>query len=141
VEGYKVDARSECGFDVRGVTVQELPEDGTFVVALTEEPAGGGRLLMFQLGAAFDEQDVAQGHSTYCLCDEMGTTVYGGVTGCVLAGNLLTIRLDTEAATALRTGEECRLRLLVDARSVARVAEGLRKIFAGSHPAPPRLEL
>ena len=92
-----MDARSECGFEVRQVTVEELPEDGAFVVALAEEPDGGGRLLMFQLIAAFDEQDVAQGQSTYCLCDEMGATVYGGVKGCVLAGNLLTIRLDTGA--------------------------------------------
>jgi len=54
-----VDLGSDCSFDVRGVTVQELPEEDTFVVALTEEPGGDGRLLMFQLGtAAFDEQGV-----------------------------------------------------------------------------------
>ena len=136
-----MDILSEYSFEVRAVTVQKLPEDNTFVVALAEEPGGGGRLLMFQLGAAFDEQDVALGQDTYCLCDEMGTTVYGGVTSCVLAGNLLTIHLDTESATALRTGQECRLRLLVDSRSVERVAEGLRKIFVEAHPTLTRLEL
>jgi hypothetical protein len=54
---------------------------------------------------------------------------------------VLTLRLDTEAATTLGTVEECRLRLLVDAPSVERVAEGLGKIFAGAHPKPARLEL
>lgn len=137
-----MDAGSECGFDVRGVTVQELPEEDTFVVALTDEPDGGGRLLMFQLGtAAFDEQDVALGQDTYCLCDEIGTTVYGGVTSCVLAGDLLTIQLDDEAAAALGTDKECQLRLLVDAQSVQSVAEGLKKIFTSVHPMPARLEL
>jgi hypothetical protein len=142
VEGYKVDAGSDCSFDVRGVTVQELPEEDTFVVALTDEPDGDGRLLMFQLGtAAFDEQDVGLGQDTYCLCDEIGTTVYGGVTSCVLAGDLLTIQLDEEAATALGTAKECQLRLLVDARSVESVAQGLKKIFTSAHPTPARLEL
>jgi hypothetical protein len=137
-----VHARSNCSFDVRGVTVQELPEEETFVVALTDEPDGDGRLLIFQLGtAAFDGQDVGLGQDNYCLCDEIGTTVYGGVTSCVLAGDLLTFQFTDEAATALGTGKECQLRLLVDARSVESVAQGLKKIFASAHPTPARLEL
>ena len=44
-----MDAGSECSFDVREVTVQELPEEETFVVALTDEPDGDGRLLRFEI--------------------------------------------------------------------------------------------
>ncbi len=126
-----MNTNSECSFDVREVAVQESPDEDMFVVALAEEPGGEGRLLMFQLGLAFDEQDVALGQDTYCVCDERGATVYGGVTSWSLEDNLLTIRFNTKASTRLAIADECRLRLLVDSHSIDLVLEGLRRVLGG----------
>ncbi len=132
---------SGCSFGVRAVGVEDPSEDGVVIVGLAEYPDGDGQNLIFQLGLEFDEQDVALGMDTYCLSVETGATFYGGVTSCVLDGDLLTIGLDAEAAATLRTGEECRLRLMVPPESIALVAEVLRKVLTGGGATPTRLIL
>lgn len=126
---------------IRRVEVTEIIEDQVIVVALSEEQDGTGRVLLFQRALAFDEQDVAMGMDTYCLSDEEGTAVYGGVTSCILAQDVLTLRLAPEAAATLAMGSPCRLHLHVDPSAIGQLREGLRRVLMGGHSAPDTLLL
>lgn len=134
MDGGAMSAEPECGFDVRAVAEEELSMDGCLVVGLAEEKDGGGRSLLFQrwLGGdlAGDRQDRLLGMDTYCISNESGATVYGGVSSWGLEGDVLVLCLSTESAEALRLGRECRFRLLVDRQSIARLVEGLSRVLS-----------
>ena len=134
-------ASSECGFDVKTVAVEDIAEDNTLVVGLSEDQEGRGQTLLFQVAYSFDEQDRALGMDTYAVSNEAGETVYGGVTSCILEGNILTVRFDPEAAATLEMDEECRYRLLVDRQSIIRLAEGLRRVLSSGGSTHPQLIL
>ncbi len=119
----------DTSITIRRVEALELLDVETFVVAMGEQPDGSGQGLIFQLGLAPDEQDRALGMDTYCVCNEAGATVYGGVTSCILEGDLLRLSFTPEAAESLAVGEECRLQLQVDRQSIKRLREGLRRVL------------
>jgi hypothetical protein len=87
-------------FKASVVAACELPELGTYLVALAEKPDGGGERLEIQKALAFDERDRALGMDTYCLCTEAGTA-YGGVTRWTLTADVLEVVLNEKAAAAL----------------------------------------
>lgn len=91
-------------FKASAVSAVALPETGTFVVALAEEPDGRGRRLEIQRGRSFDEQDRQLGMDTYSLSNERGATVYGGVASWELTAGTLVIILEEKAATVLEVG-------------------------------------
>jgi immunity protein 10 of polymorphic toxin system len=132
---------SASGFIVRHVAVEELPADNSLVVALAEEPGGGGRNLLFMVASEFDEQDRALGMDTYSLSDETGATVYGGVTSCRLEGNTLAIVLSSEAAAILGLDQATRMPLLVPPHTITRLARGLRTVLTSGSDASAPLEL
>ncbi len=136
-----ISAGSGCGFDVKNAAVEDVVEDNTLVVGLSQDQEGCGQTLLFQVAHSFDEQDRALGMDTYAVSNEAGATVYGGVTSCILEGDILTVRFHPEAAATLEMDEECRYRLLVGRSSIVRLAEGLRRVLSSGGSTPPQLIL
>ena len=124
------------GFTVRRIGVKELTDDETFVVGLTEDDEGAGRALVFMVSLAFDEQDRALGMDTYCVSNEVGATVYGGVASCVLE-----LTFEPSAAETLVVHEECRFPLQLDEQSIAHLRRGLRRVLASGQSPPDPLVL
>jgi hypothetical protein len=141
MDSQRADADPRCSFDVREIGFENPSEENVVVVGLAEYPAGGGRNLIFQRSIEFDDQDRALGMDTYCLTVETGAIYYGGVTGCVLDGALLTIGLEVEASIALGVGVECELHLLVGPDVIARLADRLRMVLGGGPIGTTRLIL
>src|SRR5262245_1444167 len=114
---------------IRRVEVTEIIEEQVIVVALSEEHDGTGRALLLQLALAFDAQDVALGMDTYCLSNEEGAAVYGGVRGCTLTGDVLTLQLTPETAATLAMASPCHLHLRADPSAMRQLREGLRRVL------------
>lgn len=110
--------------------VEELTDLGTFVVALSELPDGGGTALQLQRALAFDAGDRATGMDTYCLCAGSGATHYGGVVAWRLTGALLELRLTAEAADALGMDEVVRIEARPPAGLPSDLRAGLRRVLA-----------
>jgi hypothetical protein len=131
--GGAMSGRPECGFDIRDVVVDELPEAKRLVVGLAQEAGGGGQALIFQKALrgdlASDEQDRSLGMDTYSVSNESGVTVYGGVTGWLLDGDVLVLHFDTVSSKALQLGRECQFKLVVDRLSIARRRDGMNKLL------------
>ena len=90
------------GFTARILAVLRDEASQTEVLALGEEPDGGGRSIQIQRSLLEpDEQDVALGQDTYCLVLESGATFYGGVERWALEGRELVLVLSAEAQSAL----------------------------------------
>ncbi len=106
------------------------------VVGLSENEAGDGAYLIFQSGLRPpDEQDGVLGLDSYCILDEEGAVQYGGVTRAVLADATLTLTLTEAAAEELGVLNDARTIVLgVPAADVARLAEGLNRIFGYGNP-------
>ena len=120
----------DTSITIRRVEALEFPDEETFVVAMGEQPDGSGQGLIFQISLVPDEQDHALGMDTYCVCNEAGATIYGGVMSCILEGDLLRLSFTPEAAECLAVGEECHLQLQVDREAIERLREGLRRVLA-----------
>jgi Immunity protein 10 len=117
-------------FTVRRVEVTEDTEDNLFFVGLSENHDNTGRMLIFQLGLSFDDQDVALGMDTYCLTNALGASVYGGVMRCALVDDLLTLQLAPEAAELFNDLDTLLLRLELDGDSVEQLRQGLRRVLS-----------
>lgn len=131
----------ECRFVVREAAVALRAAENALVVGLSEGVGGAGQTLLFQVALSFDEQDRSLGMDTYSVTNASGATVYGGVTHCVLTGDLLTLRFDAASALALGSAAVCHLQLAVDAASVAALREGLRRVLTTGNSTPSQLTL
>lgn len=93
-------------FVATAVGYVELTEDedgiNAAVLVLAEKEKGGLRLEL-QKALEYDEQDVALGMDTYCLCTERGDCCYGGVKAWRLSADSFEIELDDRAAAILET--------------------------------------
>lgn len=125
----------------RKVGVQDDPELGVFIAGLAEHSDGTGEQLIFQVAHSFDEQDYVSGMDTYCISNEVGASVYGGLTECILDGSTLRLTLDPEAARDLQTDADISVELQVDSSSLTEFRNGLARIFAVDGAQPPRLIL
>jgi immunity protein 10 of polymorphic toxin system len=114
---------------IRRVAVQELPDLNTMLVGLYEWPDGTGRSLALQVAVPFDEQDEALGQDTYCVTNEWGASAYGGIHEVQLDGDVLMIRFAPVAAVALSIDPVLRMRLAIDASSLAELKKGLRTVL------------
>jgi hypothetical protein len=122
----------DSGFVVRLVGTAE--ENDVFTVGIADAPEGTGRCLLFSIGTSADSRspDVSAEFDTYCIVDEVQSTTYGGVIGCVLAPQELTLKFDDKAAQDLCLDRECRFPLHVDDLAIARLRDGLRRVFSGA---------
>jgi hypothetical protein len=74
---------------------------GVIGVLMAEGESGEGARVELQRATTFDDQDRALGQDTHCLGLHTGASVYGGVTGWVLAPDRLELDLSEEASEAL----------------------------------------
>ncbi|GLZ35406.1 hypothetical protein Lesp02_75930 [Lentzea sp. NBRC 105346] len=78
-----------------------VDDDDIYTVGVAELPDGGGRQLLF-MTSEDDVDDADQGMDTYCITDERGACVYGGVRRADLSGNVLRLELTDQAARDLQ---------------------------------------
>jgi len=94
-----------------GRLVDEDLNTGVLVLAESEDGATGRRLEI-QRSLRMDEQDRDLGMDTYCLVNEIGATVYGGVVmSWTLARGILLLVLEPEAAAVVGAGSGLELAL------------------------------
>ncbi len=72
------------------------------LVLAESEDGVSGRWLELQRTLEPDEQDRDLGLDTYCLVNEVGATVYGGVARWSLKERVLVLELDDRSASVLR---------------------------------------
>jgi Immunity protein 10 len=116
------------GWDISRIAIQTMSA-GVDIVGLAEHRDGTGLSLVFQRALTFDEQDRAMGTDTFCVSDEWGATVYGGVSY-TMDGATLKLELSPEATAALRLPPRLELRLNVDEHVLQEVGEALAESFA-----------
>jgi hypothetical protein len=129
------------GLTIRRIEVEEIAQDQVFVVALSEFEDGGGQALLFHLSAEFDGQDAEPGMDTYCISNEVGATVYGGVRSCDLLGNYLTLQFDEDASSTLGVGSEYQVHLHAPPEAITQLREGLQRVLTGGQGDQPQLNL
>lgn len=112
-----------------------LADLNTFIVCLAEDHDGAGRRLELQRALSFDEQDRQHGMDTYCVCNESGTSHYGGVQTWTLTNGVLTLDLDAAASEVLGTsGYEVELR--VPQPEIDNVLMGLHRVLGSRDHEP-----
>jgi Immunity protein 10 len=114
------------------------------VAGLSENEDGTGRGLTIQSALeAPDAGDVAQGMDSYCVSNELGLTVYGGVREVRLRDRLLRIEFEPGAARELGLGDPVvEITLAVDGESVDQLRAGLtRTLSYGRERSRPLLVL
>lgn len=125
--------RVETGMDsftARGVAATTIEDTNCRVVALAEDPNGdGGPVLQIQRSLTHDDQDRRLGFDTYCLSDERGASIYGGVLSYSLEGSTLTMRVNQKTRDVLGIPEEFAIQLDTDDATVESVREALAWIL------------
>jgi hypothetical protein len=130
-----MDKNTHDGFTAQRVAAEEWPETDTFIVAFGENADGSGQYLAFQTRlAAYDDQDVAQGMDTYCLVNDMGACVYGGVAAYRFTRRALSLQLDERASKMLGVGRRYIVGLHTDADEWEAVRAGLERVFDRARP-------
>jgi hypothetical protein len=137
-----MDEHTHDGFTAQRVAAEEWPETDAFIVAFGENADGAGQYLAFQTRlAAYDDQDVAQGVDTYCLVNDMGACVYGGVAAYQFTRRALILQLDERASQVLGVGQRYIVGLQTDEDEWEAVRAGLERVFDRARPdTTPQLE-
>ena len=99
-------------------------------VALAEREDSSGWNLIFQRSFAFTDADRNAGLDTYCISNEAGATVYGGVGRWSIAGADLTLALDAKTAADLGVAEQLTIELAFAAASITDLDAALAEILA-----------
>jgi hypothetical protein len=128
-----------CGFQVRMISTEVLPDLNCYIVGLAEDADGEGASLV--LSVIVEPEGGEQDSDTYYLGTAGGASAYGGVLACVLEGDKLELLLSPATAAALGLCERYCLQLAVDGAAKRELAAGLRRIFAGRRDAPADLRL
>jgi immunity protein 10 of polymorphic toxin system len=116
-------------FDAKLVTVDELPEMGSFVVGFSENAEGDGTALLLMRALRMTPEAKRGGLATYALSTDGGLTSYGGVLSLRLRERQLELHLNARSTEEL--GFERALIGFDEARRKDLVA-GLRRIFPAS---------
>lgn len=114
------------------------------MAGLSENDDGTGRGLTVQCAAdSPDSGDVAQGMDSYCVSNELGLTVYGGVRQVRLRDRLLTIEFELDAAQELGLDDPIvGIMLAVDDESVDLLRTGLQQTLSyGRERSRPSMDL
>lgn len=105
-------------------------DDSLAGVALAEREDSSGWNLVLERSFAFTEADRKAGQDTYCLTNEAGVAVYGGVTKWSIAGKDLAIALDDKTAADLGLAPQLTVELGFAAGSIADLSKALTEILA-----------
>jgi hypothetical protein len=105
-------------------------DDSLTGVALAELEDSSGWNLVFERSLTFTDADRKAGQDTYCLTNEAGVAVYGGVTGWAVKGTELTLSLSEKAAGDLGLATALTIVLGFAASSVSELNAALATILA-----------
>jgi hypothetical protein len=105
-------------------------DDSLAGVALAEREDSSGWNLVFERSAAFTDADRKAGQDTYCITNEAGVAVYGGVSSWAIAGSDLTLTLADQTATDLGLASQLTIELAFAAASVSELNKALATILA-----------
>lgn len=93
---------SRLDWPVRVVTAEENVPDSCFIVGIAGDEYGETGHFIFQSGLdAPDDQSRRLGLDSYCILNETGGVVYGGVESVSLSQDTLRFRFSTEVVTEL----------------------------------------
>jgi hypothetical protein len=105
-------------------------DDSLAGVALAESEDSSGWNLVFERSFAFTDADRKAGQATYCITNEAGVAVYGGVERWSIAGAVLTLALVAKTAGELGLAAETTVALNFGAASVPELETALKTILA-----------
>src|SRR6476659_3765109 len=88
-------------FDAKRFAFAKLEDLNAHVVVFASDADGTGETIELQRSIEPDEQDLALGEETYCICLSGGATHYGGISSYVLSQRGLSLHLTEDAAAAL----------------------------------------
>jgi hypothetical protein len=105
-------------------------DDSLTGAALAERDDSSGWNLVFERSHAFTDADRKIGQDNYCITNEAGTAIYGGVTAWAIEGADLTMSLDGNASGKLGMAGETTITLAFDASSITELKAALTEILA-----------
>ena len=105
-------------------------DDSLRGVALAEREDSSGWNLVFERSAAFTDTDRKAGEDTYCITNEAGVAIYGGVTGWAIAGDDLSLGFTEKAAGDLGLATDLTITLTFAPDSIKALASALEHILA-----------
>ena len=105
-------------------------DDSLAGVALAERDDSSGWNLVFERALAFTDADRRTGQDTYCITNEAGVAVYGGVTSWAVAGKDLTLALAEKTATDLGLARQLTIELAFAPASIKELDTALAEILA-----------
>ncbi|CAN92330.1 hypothetical protein predicted by Glimmer/Critica [Sorangium cellulosum So ce56] len=107
-----------------------VPEMDAYVVVLASSTDGEGERIEVQRRLdPFDDQDRELGQDTYSISTHTGATTYAGIEACRLRGSTLDLTLSAAAAKELGVDQEVNVTLDLADQAIARLWDGLLKIF------------
>jgi hypothetical protein len=104
-------------------------DDSLAGVALAERDDSSGWNLVFERSFAFTDADRKAGQDTYCLTNEAGVAVYGGVAGWTVAGGDLTLDFAEKTAAELGVAQQLTIELAFGAASIEELDRALAEIL------------
>jgi hypothetical protein len=105
-------------------------DDSLTGVALAEREDSSGWNLVFERSHAFTDADRKAGQDTYCITNEAGVAVYGGVAAWAIKASDLTLTLDESTSGQLGLATELTIALSFGAGQVAELNKALGEILA-----------
>jgi hypothetical protein len=104
--------------------------DGGLVgAALTEREDSSGWNLVFERTNVFTDADHKAGTDTYCITNEAGVAVYGGVSSWSIAGTELSLSLADSAAGDLGVATELTINLAISPAQIKELGTSLTEIL------------
>jgi Immunity protein 10 len=105
-------------------------DDSLAGVALAEREDSSGWNLVFERSLAFTDADRKAGQDTYCITNEAGVAVYGGVAGWSITGAELSLDLAGKTAAELGVAPHLTVALAFAPGSIAELDAALKSILA-----------
>jgi Immunity protein 10 len=104
-------------------------DDSLIGVALAEREDSSGWNLVFERSNAFTDADRKAGQDNYCITNEAGVAVYGGVSSWSVAGTELALSLAEGTANDLGLAGELGISLALSAADIEALKAGLAEIL------------
>ena len=105
-------------------------DDSLVGVALAERDDSSGWNLVFERALAFSDADRKAGQATYCITNEAGVAVYGGVSDWAITAAELTLSLDESTSGQLGLAGELTVALACPTASIKDLGTALTEILA-----------
>jgi len=115
-------------FEMTAKLVSVWSDDALAGAALAEREDSSGWNLVFERVKSPSEADRKAGQDTYCITNEAGAAVYGGIVGWSIGGTELKLVFDARTSGELGLGSE--LVIALPAANVEELTAGLAEILA-----------